>query len=79
MNIRDVQSLNENMTECKASPAGIMSPLSGCLTSSDFGEACFSGYSDVAHGVLSCCSFGLTFNVKLSMVLGNQGDRSSAL
>ncbi len=79
MNIRDVQSLNENMAECKASLAGIMSPLSGCLTSSDFGEACFSGYSDVAHGVLSCCSFGLTFNVKLSMVLGNQGDRSSAL
>jgi len=79
MNIRDVQPLNENIAKCMASLAGIMSPLSGCLTSSDFGEACFNGYSDVAHGVLSCCSFGLTFNVKLSMVLGNQGDESSAL
>jgi len=79
VNIRDVQSLNENMAECKASLAGIMSPLSGCLTSADFGEVCFSGYIFVAHGGFSCCSFGLTFNLKLSMLLGQSGDESSAL
>lgn len=60
MIIRNVQPLNKSMADRKASLAVLMLPLIVSLGSANFGDVCFSGYSENAHGVLSCCSFGLT-------------------